>query len=94
MLLQILNERTNIEDVVVLTTGHYGFTQSKEVKLNKLTRKTTNCSDPINMYKGQQFDLGIECVGVLLHILAIFLALRARRHLLDSGHRKLKNVKI
>ena len=38
-------------DVFVLVTGEYNFASHTEVKINKLTGVSTNCSDPGNQYK-------------------------------------------
>ena len=83
-----------IMDVLVITTGNYPFKSMAEVKVEKLTGVITNCSDPINMYTGQHFDLGTEVIGCLVHVLAIVLALRSRKNLLNTTHKRLKSVKI
>ena len=54
------------------------------VETNPLTGETTDCRDIINHYSGQKIDLGIEALGVLLHILAVLLAVRARNRLLQK----------
>jgi hypothetical protein len=45
-------------------------------KVDALTGMSTNCTSEENIYRGQNIDLGVEITGVLLHILAIILALR------------------
>jgi hypothetical protein len=44
-------------------------------------RPETNCSLPEHHYSGQSTDLVIETIGVLLHIIAIVLAIQLKKKL-------------
>ena len=43
-----------------------------------LTKKVTNCQDPKNHYFDQKVDICFELTGVILHIWAIYFAIRSK----------------
>ena len=51
------------------------FLASREPETD-LTGETTNCSNPEHQYHYQKIDLGLETFGIILHMIAIFLALK------------------
>ena len=73
-----------IMDIWALLGPPYDYS-GYQIEVNSLTGEQTDCTDTKNHYSGQKLDLGIEALGVVLHIVAVLLAVRARNRLLNAN---------
>ncbi|CAG5094344.1 Oidioi.mRNA.OKI2018_I69.XSR.g13470.t1.cds [Oikopleura dioica] len=81
----------SVIDLMVLTNSIESFGKN-EPTTDDITGEMVDCSDPDLKYHYQRVDLALEMFGIIIHVMAIIIALKSRKRLIQGEMRKARTM--